>query len=80
MIKFQYTKPNDEVSNRCLFVLNKPSDSYFGIDLSEFNEEEKAQYNLMLEGLMASVAKEIENLGLHHNYRRFKEERINELG
>jgi len=79
MKTFNYTKPNGETSTRNLFVLNSPSDSYFGIDLSEFNEEERSQYNKMLEQLMDSVKTEIVNIGLEHNYRRFKEERMNDL-
>jgi hypothetical protein len=76
MKQFTYQKPDGEVSERSLFVLNKPSDSYFGIDLSEFSVLEQGQYNTMLERLMDSVAEEIEVMGLKHNYRRFKEERI----
>jgi hypothetical protein len=76
MIQFEYEKPDGSKSTRELFVLNKPSDSYFGIDLSEFDEEEKSKYNEMLAQLMQSVNEEIENIGLQHNYRRFKEERI----
>lgn len=76
MKQFTYTKENGEVSSRNLFVLNSPSDSYFGIDLSEFSTEEQTQYNKMLETLMESVSEEIQNMGLNHNYRRFKENRI----
>jgi hypothetical protein len=78
MKHFTYEKPDGEVSDRSLFVLNKPSDSYFGLDLSEFTVEERMKYNKMLKRLMESVAEEIEVMGLKHNYRRFKEERIRE--
>ena len=76
MKRFTYEKPDGEISDRSLFVLNKPSDSYFGVDLSEFTIDEQTKYNRMLERLMESVAEEIEVMGLKHNYRRFKEERI----
>ena len=73
---FTYTKPNGEVSERKLYVINFPSDSYFGIDLSEFSEEEQDYYNKALTELHKGVEDEIEKLGLAHNYRRFKEDRM----
>lgn len=77
MIKdFLYKKADGEVSKRLIFVLNSPSDSYFGIDLSEFDQQDQNNYRLMLESMMDSVKEEIEKMGLEHNYRRFKEDRI----
>lgn len=77
MIKdFIYKKPDGDVSRRIVYILNSPSDSYFGIDLSEFDEHEQNNYRLMLESLTDSMNQEIEKMGLAHNYRRFKEDRI----
>ena len=74
--KFRYRKPNGEESNRTVFVLSKPSDMYFGIDLSEFDEDEKSFYESELRKLYNGVEAAIEDMGLNNNYRNFKQSRI----
>ena len=75
-MKFTYQKEDGSRSDRNLYVLEKPSDCFFGIDLSEFSEQEQEQYQKMLGQLTDSVKTEIENMGLGTCYRQFKKDRI----
>jgi hypothetical protein len=73
---FNYTKPDGETSPRLLWVLGEPSDSYFGLDLSQFPKEEREYYIQELQRVSDMMKVEISELGLDSCYRRFKEDRI----
>lgn len=79
-IEFIYTKANGSVSERDVFVISTPSDSYFTVDLSEFNEDEQAAYTRALvqlyEDLKYQTAEAVQELGLSSCYRRFKANNI----
>lgn len=78
MIKrFTYNK-NGELSERVVYVLKKPSDLLFGIDLSQFSPEEQKYYEKELDRLHAAFLEEIKEIGLNSCYRNFKSERIRE--
>lgn len=75
-IEFTYTKPNASVSKRDAFVISCPSDSYFMLDLSEFNDEDKDAYTRALvelyEDMHYQMKEAVSELGLSSCYRRFK--------
>ena len=74
--RFQYEKSPGEVSNREVFILSVPSDAYFGIDLSEFDKDEKEFYLEQLKLLHSQVDQAIKELGLSHNYRMFLKRKV----
>lgn len=78
--KFTYTKPTGDVSDREVFIISVPNDMYFGIDISEYSEEEKEAYaealNDIYEEYNVLLKEEIKQLGLSSNYRNFKADRI----
>lgn len=73
MKRFTYTKANGDTSERVVYPIQMPSDSLFGLDLTEFTEEEQDHYAAQLELLYADVRDAIIDMGLNHQYRRFKE-------
>ena len=81
MIKeFNYTKDNGSTSDRKVFVLEKPSDYLFGIDLSEFDEEEANIYIEMLNKVVDDYKDSIKDIVTEYKlgYRKFKKGGISE--
>lgn len=77
LVKFTYVKKDGSApTNRTVFPITMPSDKVFGIDLSEFNEEEQELYRAALEVAHKEFLKEIEEMGLSSCYRYFKEDGI----
>lgn len=76
MIEFDYTDAKGKHSHRHFWVLSAPSDSYYGYDLTEFDPDEREVYMEALEELMSDFYRGVSELGLKHNFRRFKEERV----
>ena len=74
--KFKYEKNPGDVSHREVFILGVPSDNYFGIDLSEFNDKDKQFYLHNLELLSSQFDQAINELGLKQNYRLFKKLKV----
>lgn len=76
MLRFTYTKKNGDVSDRNLVVFNKPSDTYFGIDVTDVEASTRKQ----LEGIMARHQSELDQFladrELTRNYRTFLKEGI----
>ncbi|MCP3899163.1 MAG: hypothetical protein GY707_05565 [Desulfobacteraceae bacterium] len=61
---------------RDVVVINKPSDNYFALDLSEYPENEKDYYEQEYLKLHDSYLKQIKELGLSSNYRYFNKDKI----
>lgn len=77
MIKqFTYRKPEGEVSNRFVWEVHPASDKMLAIDLSEFDEDERIYLSGELQNIFEVMKEEIKQLGLGHNYRYFKKDRI----
>jgi hypothetical protein len=78
---FSYKSVKGKHSDRAAFIISEPSDSYFAIDLSEFPEDEQSYYAGILKDIYETNQKELKEalrtLGLAGNYRRFKEEGVN---
>jgi hypothetical protein len=75
VVEFDYTDAKGKQSHRVVFPLAKPSDRYFAIDLTEFDESERAFYVNELQAMYKVMEEEIRQLGLGSNYRYFIEER-----
>ena len=77
--KFSYTSvgPNPKTKQRDAFIFSMPGDSFYGYEISEFSEEEAKAYTEALTDIFYEaekmVAEAVEELGLKHNFRRFKE-------
>lgn len=76
---FQYTKENGEKSNRVVYVISSPSDMYFTIDLTEFDENERAWYIEKIKEAYENLRQEIKEIGLSTNYRNFKKHGITSI-
>lgn len=82
--KFSYTTVGDKpkTSERDAFIFGVPSDSFYGYELSEFDADEKYAYEQALTEIFAlaeeMVTDAVGELGLKHNFRRFKEEGVSE--
>lgn len=79
MIKFTYTKPNGEISERVGIVVHRPTDLYSILDLSELDadelmawQDEFHQYQKELKELRAKY-------GLDLYWKNFKSERMTDL-
>lgn len=73
---FSYTRADGKKSKRSVFVIHPANKNMFGIDLSEFPEEERLYYEQQLNNLYDSVDAEIKNMGLSTCFRSFKPEKI----
>ena len=79
---FTYTSVGDKTSQRDAFIFKIPDDSFYGYELSEFDEVEAKAYAEALQDIYAdsqkSLYEAIDELGLKHNFRRFKAEGVSE--
>lgn len=79
MITFTYTKPNGEVSHRRGLVVQKPTDNYSILDLSEFDEEEIETYKTALEEYHNEMRILRKDLGLDEVWKNFKADRMTDI-
>ena len=81
--KFSYTSVSGKTSERDAFIFSLPSDSFFGYELSEFDEVEADAYAEALcdiyKDVEESMYEAINELGLKHNFRRFKAEGVDSV-
>ena len=74
MLNFTYTKKNGDVSDRNLVVLRKPSETYFGVDVTDANKETVDTLVEFLEQQKSHLENELAELGLRFKYRTFLKE------
>ena len=78
--QFIYTDAKGKTTERDVFVVSEPRDSFLAIDLSEFPPAERAAYEAELERTQEACKKLwddlLDELGLKYNWRQFKESRI----
>ena len=71
-MKFKYTKVNGDVSDRHLVVIRKPSDLYFGIDVTSIDDKGKIEdLTQFISGQNTELSEVIKELGLSDRYRSF---------
>lgn len=73
---FKYKDLKGKVTDRQVYVTGLPGDKVFGLDLSEFSEEEREFYVAELGYIYDTLKEQIVELGLKHQYRMFKESGI----
>lgn len=73
ILEFDYEDAKGKKSHRVIWPITGPSDKYFGVDLSEFDQREREYYTQALNEIYAVYLAEIKGLGLGSNYRYFKE-------
>lgn len=82
-LQFTYTKDGGQVSQRDFIELGAPSNSSYGIDISEISAEEKEDFMSDLAELKAKQKKEmeelLENYDLTHNHKRFKADNMSNV-
>jgi hypothetical protein len=85
-ITFTYTKDESKVSDRVLLVLEKPSQMFKGIDITELFDKDPnlaAKFVEKVEEAHALFLKEIKALqkeyDLTHNFRQFLQEKMTEV-
>lgn len=78
--EFTYTKPNGEVSQRTLVELVSPTEHIEGIDVSELDMDQYAEFVQRLRDLEAQVYNQrmalYADFDLSNNYRRFVPQRM----
>lgn len=83
ILKFKYTKANNEVSERVFVPLTEPAQLFFGIDLSELEsaEQDKAIKQLaeVRNACDQLINAKILELGLDRSYRSFTKDRMSEI-
>ena len=79
MIKFTYTKPNGDISERVGIVVHKPTDLYSILDLSELDEDELLEFNADYEKYMEEVKKLRKLYSIDLYWKNFKAERMSEV-
>ena len=80
LANFVYVKSNGDLSNRCVFVISPPSNKLFGLDLSEYSEEERVTIQEELNHMYKEMEARIDAMDLSSNYRQFLTEGIIEDG
>jgi hypothetical protein len=79
MLKFTYTKPNGDISERVGLVVRKPTDNYSILDITDLDDNERAavveNYRIYLED-----EKQLrDDLLLNSFWKNFKSERMTDL-
>ena len=74
--KFTYKKKDGSVSDRTVFITSLASDCDMGIDLTEFDDNEREYYLKNLKMLKEEYDEGIKQMGLWGNWRKFKVEGI----
>ena len=74
-LQFTYTKENNDVSKRDLVVISQPSNKYFGIDISELDDNQKMWFITNLKELRDEYDESFKSLldefNLSNRYRQF---------
>ena len=74
---FKYTDLKGKESNRKVLLMGTPSNKYSGIDVSEYSDEDIAEFAVKYDKLHDKYIKDLdslkESLDMVHNYRQFLE-------
>ena len=61
---------------REVVVINKPTDNYFMLDLSEYDEKEREYYEAGFKDIHNDYIQRLKDLGISSNYRYFNKDKI----
>lgn len=84
IINFKYKKSPEDVSNRTVVVLDQPSNKYFGIDVSDLDEDEQEQINAEIQNAQdtfktETIAAIIYKYELQNKFRNFLVEKMEDV-
>jgi hypothetical protein len=79
MIKFTYTKPNGEISERVGIVVHKPTDLYSILDLSELDKDELSTMQETFKQYETELRELRKKYGLDLYWKNFKADRMSEV-
>lgn len=75
IMEFTYTKSPTDVSSRVFIPLVKPTDKYFGIDVSDLDVEDQVgiedEINEINEGRDQKINEIMARYDIRHNFRSF---------
>ena len=74
--EFTYTDAKNKVSHRVVHPIAEPTDKMFAVDLTEFDADERAHYEAVLNEIHDQFIGAIKEAGLGHNFRFFKQDGI----
>ena len=61
---------------RNVVVINKPTDNYFMLDLSEYPDKEREYYESGFNRIHKQYIADLKELGISSNYRNFNKDKI----
>jgi 2-polyprenyl-3-methyl-5-hydroxy-6-metoxy-1,4-benzoquinol methylase len=80
---FKYTDAKGNITTRQILNIGEPTDKVTGIDLSELNTEESAQYaakyGMLLDTFKTSALALAEEFDIVHNFRQFIPARMEDV-
>ena len=77
---FKYTKAGGDTSIRTVYPLNiVGDDKLLCVDLSEYDETEKEEFQSILEAIHNEYIQAIKNVGLGSNFRTFFLDKISNI-
>lgn len=83
LLNFTYTKDTGETSNRVLMPISTPSPNFFGVDLTDLDDEAVVAFALEYEEALNEFKKKAAEIlakhDLTHNYRNFAEYNMSEV-
>ena len=74
-----YRKADSTVSERYIVPIGVVDDKLHAIDLTEFNQEEREQYDKILHDIRIDYINQIKDAGLGANFRYFFQKQLGEL-
>ena len=82
-LTFKYTKADGSVSYRTLLVMVSPSTMYEGLDISELESADQAEFESLMSSAYNNYINEIntlkEEFDIKHSYRRFDPKKMTEI-
>lgn len=83
ILNFTYTKADGSTSNRTVMPITTPSEGFFGIDLSEVEDEDLVSFVLAYERLYKEFQEKVDALlvssDLKYNYRLFLQGNMSDI-
>ena len=80
LAKFNYTDLKGKQSSRKVLVMSTPTNKLSGIDVTEYSDEDIAEFAVEFDRLHDEYLAEVDNLksiyDMKHNYRQFLEQSI----
>ena len=83
LAKFNYTDLKGKQSSRKVLVMSTPTNKLSGIDVTEYSDEDIAEFAVDFDNLHEEYMSAVEDLknafDMKHNYRQFLEQSITDM-